>query len=354
MNYLLYIGPGIGDFMLALPTVQKIKKHDKNSKIDLLITSDKHKIALNRELLKIQDCIEKIYYYNVHEFVHSLLTMAKLIHNGYHYGIAIQYTNTENTSSWPSIILNLVTKRTGGISNPHNRKIKYNYEISFEEGRHITEYNDRILKEMLKIEEYNIRNLINFDTSKLKLPKEKKSIAIILGTGGVPTRNGNKCMMKPAKNWFYDRWLELAELLEENFYVYFLGGRKELNEMKTLGVLYKDDKRFVFMMENNILNSIAVLSKMDLVIGADTGMMHCAGVMNIPSLTLFGCTDYREYLNIGNRAEYITANINCSPCFGTEKINKCTSFDCMKSITVKAVYEKIIWMLKDKEQADEY
>lgn len=349
MNYLLYTGPGIGDFMLILPMVRKIEKHDKNSKIDLLITSDKQKIALNRELLKIQDCIGKIYYYNAHEFMHSMLTMTKLFLNRYHYGIAMQYTNTKNTSSWPSIILNLVTKRTGGISNPHNRKIKYDYEIVFKQGRHITEYSDRILKEMLKIEEGNVQISINCDTTKLNLPKDKKAIAISLGTGGVPTKNGNDHIMKPAKNWAYDRWLELARLLGQDFYVYFLGGRKELNEMDAMRIPYRNDRRFAFMLDDDVLNSIAVLSKMDLIVGADTGMMHCAGVMNIPSLTLFGCTDYKEYLNIGNRAEYITANVKCSPCFGTENINKCTSFECMTSITVKEVYEKVILMLKDKE-----
>ncbi len=83
-----------------------------------------------------------------------------------------------------------------------------------------------------------------------------------------------------------------------------------------------------------------------LVVGADTGLMHCAGALGKPSLTLFGCTDPKEYLPFGKNSKYICANAECSPCFGTLNSVRCEHKKCMQLISVEEVYTRIIDMLK--------
>ena len=94
-----------------------------------------------------------------------------------------------------------------------------------------------------------------------------------------------------------------------------------------------------------------VLENSEIIIGADTGLMHCAGALDKPSLTLFGCTDYREYLPFGNKSYYLSSGRKCSPCFGTEISYTCENKECMEEITVQMVLDKAIEILK-KEQIE--
>ena len=85
-----------------------------------------------------------------------------------------------------------------------------------------------------------------------------------------------------------------------------------------------------------------------IVVGADTGLMHCAGALGKSSLTLFGSTNPKEYLPFGKKSHYIYLNLECAPCFGTLNSVMCEQNKCMRLISVDVVYNKVINLTSPK------
>jgi heptosyltransferase-2 len=64
---------------------------------------------------------------------------------------------------------------------------------------------------------------------------------------------------------------------------------------------------------NSIAESLALLSRCDLVVGGDTGLVHCARALGRPTLLLFGPTDPGRHL-LGERERALRVELPCSPC----------------------------------------
>lgn len=63
-RYLIYIAPGIGDFMIAVPLFEQIKKADPTITIDVLICGDKDRIQLTKRLSRLYGKIDQCFYYS--------------------------------------------------------------------------------------------------------------------------------------------------------------------------------------------------------------------------------------------------------------------------------------------------
>lgn len=64
---------------------------------------------------------------------------------------------------------------------------------------------------------------------------------------------------------------------------------------------------------NSIAEALALLARCDLVVGGDTGLVHCARGLGRPTLMLFGPTDPGRHL-IGPRERAMTLDLECQPC----------------------------------------
>ena len=129
--------------------------------------------------------------------------------------------------------------------------------------------------------------------------------------------------------------------LSSHFNVILLGGPKEKQELQKKGIVFSQENINNLVGKYAIKQSIAALCLADIVVGADTGLMHCAGALDKPTITLFGCTDYKEYLPYGRKSEYIASSVDCSPCFGSIKAVTCEDKKCMRAITVDMVEKNI-------------
>jgi ADP-heptose:LPS heptosyltransferase len=84
-----------------------------------------------------------------------------------------------------------------------------------------------------------------------------------------------------------------------------------------------------------------LLSQTDLVIGGDTGPVHLAVALGIPTIAILGPSDPRHYYPFGHpdRAFYLRAA--CSPC----RYRACQDLDCLKDIEPQRVAEKALEIL---------
>lgn len=81
-----------------------------------------------------------------------------------------------------------------------------------------------------------------------------------------------------------------------------------------------------------------VLSRLDLFVGGDTGTVHLAAALGVPTLALFGPTDPRLTRPLGPLVTTIWKQPPCAPCF----LPRCpTDHACMSAISAEEVFEKI-------------
>lgn len=359
MKYLIYCGPGIGDFVLVLPMAFSIRVKDPNGYIKIITTSSRSRMYISKELFRFQNIINDIDYYSASEKWHSL---SFLLSNGikmFDYGFVLQYTDNDHTSVFPSYIVNIASKKTCGIKITSKKQIKYDYYVDRHRGVRIADYPKFMLKyfDIPFVEKYN--SLL--DTIKIKeqqpyfvYDNTRKAIALCMGAAVVSMNIYGNIIRRNTKHWDYKNWLNLSNLLsKEGYNVFLLGGQKEYEEINSLLSFSLQENVFNFMGRCSIIESLSILNLSDIVVGVDTGLMHCAGVLNIPSLTLFGCTDYQEYLPFGNKSQYLTAGEVCSPCFGTEMAVLCENRKCMHNITVNMVFDRILNILNN-EKNNEY
>lgn len=351
MKYLIYCGPGIGDLILVLPMAKSIRDYDPNAYIKIITTSNKNRIKNNLILFKLQCIINDYDYYSSHELLHNI---AFLMRNGikkFDYGFVLQYTDNNYTSIFPSIFINLSSRTTCGIRITSNRNIKYNKYIDREKGKRIIDYSISMLEAFGISKSKDINNILDINkinSYQFNIPYNhtKRTITLCIGTASVSMKINGNLITNDTKNWDYINWLHLAFKLSKDYNVFLLGGKKEAKELENIKEFQLlPPPIFNFIGKTSLGESLYILQQSNLVVGADTGLMHCAGALGKTSLTLFGCTDYHEYLPMGSQSQYITANEICSPCFGTKMSVLCKHKNCMKHLTVEMVYNRINHML---------
>ena len=342
----MYCGPGIGDFILALPMAKAIKEANPDSYIKAICRSSSKRIVMNRQMLSLQHYIDELDYYSIQEPLHNIKLLIKNGFRRFDYGFGIQTSKNYKISVYPSRILNLAAKITYGFRTK-NPNVKYDVYVDYSDGMRVAEIPYNILKAANIPPSFNYENLL--DASKLpkviKLNENEignRCVSLCVGTAPVSQKLEQGMVTNTPKRWPYDYWIELAiKLAKQNWNVFLLGGKAELKDFSSL--LYKNlpDNVKNFIGSCSILESLSILNCSELVIGADTGLMHCAGALGVKTITLFGCTDFKEYLPIGKHSYFIASDEPCSPCFGSPQSVLCQHHNCMKHITVDHVLDKI-------------
>lgn len=353
MKYLLYIGAGIGDFALILPMARRIKLFDKNAYITAFSRCDSRRFVVSKQLLALQKWVDKIGYYSIEEPFHTIKFLYDLGLKKYDYAIRISYVDNKYVSRWPNVIMRLMSRKSVGMNLKYKPNFKYDYAIDFLPQGNFYQQSLELLSQLGISRCCNEENYSCFNVDKLNqsdillnfIGDKKKIIAIIPGTMNITVTADGKSGTKAAKKWSYAKWFRLCNLLiSAGYCIVILGGRKEYDEIKNFSNCNVEN--IVNLCgKTSIGESISILYRAKLAVGCDTGLMHCAGVIGTTSLTLFGCTSYKNYLPLSKKAYYIQSEEKCSPCFGTDRLVHCSDFHCMKKISVEEVYNKIISIL---------
>ena len=83
---------------------------------------------------------------------------------------------------------------------------------------------------------------------------------------------------------------------------------------------------------------LALLKRMDMYIGGDTGVMHLAALSGRPVVAIFGPTDHRINAPYGSGHIVLRKDVECSPC----KERDCGDRKCLTSISVDEVLKHVI------------
>ena len=98
--------------------------------------------------------------------------------------------------------------------------------------------------------------------------------------------------------------------------------------------------------EIDVRKSIAILERCAMFITNDSGLMHIAASLGVPTVAIFGSTDPKLTGPLGDNVRVIQKKIECSPCF--ERECREGHYHCMKMISAQDIYDAATVFLERK------
>ncbi len=142
-----------------------------------------------------------------------------------------------------------------------------------------------------------------------------------------------------AKRWPPERFAEIGDIAAERWgaKTIIMGSKKE----KYVGSIVTglmNHSPVDFCGTTSLEEAIALISRCNFFLSNDSGLMHVAAALGVPTLAIFGSTDHIATGPRGPKTGIVKHDIYCAPCLKQE----CpTDFKCMLSITPEEVWEEM-------------
>jgi heptosyltransferase-2 len=140
----------------------------------------------------------------------------------------------------------------------------------------------------------------------------------------------------PAKKWFPDRFAAVADrLIDESGAQAVLFG--SAGDRESTAAVQRNARHPMTDIagKTDLKEAISLISRCALFISNDSGLMHVAGALGVPTIAVFGSTNPVTTSPAGNRSVVIHRDVPCGPCL---KPVCPTDFRCMEMIGVEEVY----------------
>lgn len=190
---------------------------------------------------------------------------------------------------------------------------------------------------------------------KFNIRKNATLIGIFPGGGDNP---GTKMHIK---RWNSERYAELIKKLytEESLIPVFLGSASDTTVISDISMLISGTVPFVNAAGAFGLGELTgVLKKLAVVIGGDSGPIHMAAALGVPTISIFGPSDPRLVAPQGELHRYLWKHVECSPCYtpktvknkkyfkGNEFICITGTHACINELSVQEVYQNVEELLQ--------
>ena len=326
----------IGDVVLALPALERIRKYFPSAEI----------IAASREvavgLLRRVPAVNGVIPVDEHRLTGGgldFLLLASLLRRE-QFDLAVLLQN----SLRPALLVRLagIPKRAG--YRRHGRGWLLNYDIAppVENGEvlHESRYYLELIRQLGWAENTPPVNQYKV----LPDPATHKRMKKWLNSEGITGRPLRVAISPGAANgtarcWSAERYAELADRLanEKMAAIVLCGspservlGSRIAGQMTTRAHVYFDDLSLMEMQ--------ALFSCMDVVVSNDSGAAHLAATTGVPQVVIFGPTDPRRTAPLNPRARIVRQPVGCSPCH----MRGCPiDHRCMERLQVEEVLQAI-------------
>lgn len=329
-KYLIIKIAAIGDVIMAIPMVQKIREREPDADITWVCGKAVYPILQEFPIDHFIVVDEKhLLRGNKMEKIKVVLDLWKQIAFRHYDVIALGHASRRYK------ILTLLTRSE--VFHAFSHVMGRIWPIP---GRHHTdEYVRLVVNDFKKPVQSAIFPAINL-SKKLedKLSNSKKIIA--LAPGGAR----NLLADDGIRRWPIEHYAELAkQLVADNYQVVITGAPSDQWILP-----YFDDIDIVdFVGKTNLLQLIAVFQRVDAIVTHDSGPLHLAGMTKTPLVALFGPTNPYEKVPQRDNVKIVWNHQKyaCCPCYDGKYYAKCSHNDCLADIKTEEVYSMIQEML---------
>ena len=144
--------------------------------------------------------------------------------------------------------------------------------------------------------------------------------------------------------WPLKYYAELGNLLNKKYRakIIITGDKYETSLAKKISKLLNFNP-IILSGKTTVWQLAALLKKVDLFVGGDTGPLHIAIAMKTPVIGIYGPTFISRTGPWGPESQFtvVKSTASCSPCKNTERDKTCTRAICMEQISVKEVFSAV-------------
>lgn len=324
----------IGDTILTLPFLKNLRLAYPDAVIDMLVAPKSGEIIEDCPFVDnfiYFDTTRKHKYENTSEKKKSFFSYVKLLRQN-KYDKA--YVLKRSLSSALLVFFSGIKERIG--FDTESRGFLLTKKVPYDMKKHEAQcFLDVLRADGIEIKDDKLENGVNSEAlskienilSEFSADERKKVIVHATAT--------NK-----GKLWAIENFAQITEYLinEKNARVFFVGTDFDAKTYENMLGLIKNDLKIQpvnLCGKLNLKESLALTSKMDLLIGNDSGNLHMASSVGTPVIGLYGPMPFEKWYALGENNTLLKADLPCMPC-GLRK--KCpNNHDCMKKITVEEV-----------------
>lgn len=329
----------LGDAILTLPMIQKLKEIFPGSLIDVI------SIPQTKEVFENSPYVDNVYSYDKkgnQKSIFNLFAFSKELkqknytclyspHRSFRTSILVYLLNVEKSFGFDNASINFVYKKTIKYDN-RMHEVSRNLKLT---GMNIEKENWKVLPVIKNspVAVIKIDNLI----------KDIKNPIVTIAPGSV---------------WRTKKYPEehfeiiSKHLIEKNYFVIFIGGQADFEICERLSNQL-NEKSLNCAGKLSIVESIELLKRSILLICNDSAPTHMGMAADIPVLTIY-CSTVPEFgfspYNRGSSSLSLDG-LKCKPC-GIHGRNSCPikTFDCGLKLTPEKVIQKVEEILTSKEK----
>ncbi len=341
---------GMGSILLSLSAIEALKKKYPETKVTILT------LHQNKELCELIPLIDEVLCLKLNgmlRFFYQTIGLLKKVRNQ-RFDIII---DLEFFSYYTAIftLLSGICFRIGFASTKILRNQVYLKKVPFDHSRHISAIFMKVIEYVIGKEN---NNLIVQPSCKFQFKKEyENKIEEILSKNNIRKEdlviimNINASALSLERRWPRNNYLILAQRLLENYAevrIILIGSHSErayttsfLEELKNRTTI--EDKVVSLCGKISIGELITLFQRVDLFIGNDSGPLHLASFLDVPTVSFFGPETPLLYGPIGDKHSIFYEALSCSPCLNVYnyKSSFCKNNICLKDIDTDKVFEVI-------------
>lgn len=330
----------IGDSILTLPMIQKLKEMFPNTLIDVLC------IPSTKQIFSSSPSVNNIFIIDKkkeHKSFLSSISFSKKIKKENYNRI---YSPHRSFRTSLLIFLSGV-KETYGFSNSSLKRV-YKNLVEYNPDHHEVQRNLDLINFKYKNNDWKILPKINIH------PEEKKKVDNYLSINEI----SNFIAVAPGSVWntkMYPKeyYVEVIKnLLSKSYKIVLLGGKQDEKLCKFISEKFTENV-YVSAGKFSLIESVEILKRSKLLISNDSAPTHLAMYADIPALTIY-CSTVATFgfYPYNKKSSYISYDdLSCKPC-GIHGYQKCPikTFACGYELKPGIVIDKIEEMLNDSNK----
>ena len=313
---------GLGDLILAIPSLRALRNKFPKSRISLLLNSN------FEPLIKNCPYLDQIILFDRKKtkFLEILKSLKKR-----EFDLSIDLKN--NNLTYLLAFFAKIPSRYGFAKGFLSFLLNYSEKLSLNLSEGSVEEQARILKNL---------GILTFQ-DKLELWTDNKDdifIETALREKGVTPEDRLVGMAVeasskwPTKNWPIENFSQLSErLIQRGLKVVLLGEESLRAKIDK----FPKDKRIVsFIGETDLNQLVSLIKRLDVLITPDSAPMHIAAALGNKIIALFGPTEPKRHAPPTKNIKVIVKQIECQPCYKRSCVNK-QKLACLKNISVDEI-----------------
>jgi heptosyltransferase II len=292
-----------GDMLATVPLFRAIK--EKYPFCELTVVAS----PANYRALEGNPLIDKLFVYEQKKILNSVYRheFRKLLRRNYDIAIVPVTVAISNTSCIFAALSDAKIKIGPRSLNGKNNSLKklFNYRINLDWRKypdaHVSDFIQDIVrqfgistKNFSSIVEYNEEDIKVADEFISSIGKKQDDLLIGLHIGAAKAQN----------RWSLEKYIELINEINKNYNAkfYFTGSKADKEQ---LDYMKNNCKTPVGQYVTQIAPLAAIISKSNLFVTNDTGVMHVAGTLKTPQISLFGQTNPFNWAPVGQNKYFI-------------------------------------------------